>query len=72
MIFVWAGMYSSMSERSWALLKAEELVSHSSRASCTDIIWVVDADEMLLFRDQFVDWEDLSWDVQETEMKKVI
>jgi hypothetical protein len=23
MIFVWAGMYSSMSERSWAMLKAE-------------------------------------------------
>jgi hypothetical protein len=64
-VFVWCGMYSSMSERSWALLKAEELVSHGLRPSCADISWVVDSYEGTLFKDNFIGWEDRSWDIQE-------
>eukprot|EP01114_Cavostelium_apophysatum_P010431 TRINITY_DN2412_c0_g1_i1.p1 TRINITY_DN2412_c0_g1~~TRINITY_DN2412_c0_g1_i1.p1 ORF type:complete len:1379 (+),score=482.22 TRINITY_DN2412_c0_g1_i1:221-4357(+) len=62
LIFVWAGMYSTNEERNWAMLKAEELQTRGSRPECTRVLWVLDGDEILLFRDQFVDWEDLSWD----------
>eukprot|EP01117_Protostelium_nocturnum_P010235 TRINITY_DN3673_c0_g1_i1.p1 TRINITY_DN3673_c0_g1~~TRINITY_DN3673_c0_g1_i1.p1 ORF type:complete len:1790 (-),score=878.49 TRINITY_DN3673_c0_g1_i1:11-5380(-) len=68
-IFVWAGMFSSMSERSWSMLKAEELLNKQARPACASIIWVVDGNELLIFKDQFDDWEDKSWD---TDKKKAV
>jgi len=70
MVYVWTGTYSSMSERSWALLKAEELISHGSRPACIDISWVVESDEGIIFKDQFLDWQDRSWDESEEELKQ--
>eukprot|EP00026_Physarum_polycephalum_P000343 Phypoly_transcript_00343.p1 GENE.Phypoly_transcript_00343~~Phypoly_transcript_00343.p1 ORF type:complete len:1625 (+),score=418.05 Phypoly_transcript_00343:184-5058(+) len=69
-VWVWAGVYSSTSEKSWAMLKAEELVGHGKRPESAEIIWVVDGAETLLFRENFVDWTDNSWDVDDKKGKK--
>eukprot|EP01116_Phalansterium_solitarium_P018984 TRINITY_DN517_c0_g1_i5.p3 TRINITY_DN517_c0_g1~~TRINITY_DN517_c0_g1_i5.p3 ORF type:complete len:604 (+),score=244.95 TRINITY_DN517_c0_g1_i5:106-1917(+) len=66
MVFLWSGTYSSSSEKTWAMLKAEELVGQAgkTRPACTDLFWILDGEESLLFRDKFVDWADKSWDVR--------
>lgn len=55
-------MYSSHSERTWAMLKAEELISQSWRNTSAEIFWIIDGQESLLFRDQFHDWADKQWE----------
>lgn len=37
-IFVWAGTLSTQTEKSWAMLKAEELSSRN-RPACCDVTW---------------------------------
>src|SRR5690554_329657 len=56
------------------MLKAEELLGHSNRSSFASIKWVVDGEEPILLRDQFSDWEDLSWDLElrEKERKQLV
>eukprot|EP01133_Synstelium_polycarpum_P007235 gene7235-8411_t len=61
-VFVWSGIYSSPNEKSWSMLKAEELMGHSRRSSSSDIHWVLDGFESVIFRENFVDWADNSWD----------
>eukprot|EP01102_Stenamoeba_stenopodia_P016463 TRINITY_DN575_c0_g3_i3.p1 TRINITY_DN575_c0_g3~~TRINITY_DN575_c0_g3_i3.p1 ORF type:complete len:1448 (-),score=605.83 TRINITY_DN575_c0_g3_i3:34-4377(-) len=58
--FVWAGSGSTANEKSWALLKAEELQSRP-RPSSTGINWIMDGDERITFRENFYDWIDQSW-----------
>ena len=60
-IFVWAGMESTGNEKSWALLKAEELERQKNRPLSCTISWILDRDEMLYFKEQFPDWIDLNW-----------
>jgi len=62
-IYVWSGLYSTPNERSWAMLKAEELIVRKS-ADQAEILWVVDGMETLLFKEFFVDWPDLGWDAE--------
>lgn len=59
--FVWAGTFSTTNEKSWAMLKAEELQSRPRPAS-TGVYWVMDGDERITFREQFWDWSDNSWE----------
>eukprot|EP01113_Clastostelium_recurvatum_P024327 TRINITY_DN2904_c0_g1_i3.p1 TRINITY_DN2904_c0_g1~~TRINITY_DN2904_c0_g1_i3.p1 ORF type:complete len:930 (+),score=328.62 TRINITY_DN2904_c0_g1_i3:54-2843(+) len=62
-VWVWVGTFSSTTERSWAMLKAEELMSRSAlRPKSAEILWVLDGVETLYFRENFTDWTDESWD----------
>jgi hypothetical protein len=65
-VFVWSGVYSSNSERNWAMLKAEQLVTDIPRPNGTKIFWIVDGLEFTIFKDQFDNWIDPShWDIRE-------
>ncbi|GAM27463.1 hypothetical protein SAMD00019534_106390 [Acytostelium subglobosum LB1] len=68
-IYVWSGTYSSSNEKSWSMLKAEELMEHSKRPSSSEIKWVMEGVETLMFKENFVDWIDNSWDVSFTRQK---
>ncbi|EGC29857.1 hypothetical protein DICPUDRAFT_51061 [Dictyostelium purpureum] len=59
-IYVWSGLYSSANEKSWSMLKAEELISR--RSDNAEIHWLIEGMETLLFIEYFVDWVDNSWD----------
>ena len=48
-------MYSSSVEKSWALLKGEELLSRGTHV-ISDIIWLSDSLETAIFKAQFADW----------------
>jgi Leucine-rich repeat (LRR) protein len=63
-VYVWCGQYASPSSRSWALLKAEELVTRSEREEVGErnVMWVVDEAEAWDFKEQFFDWMDEVWD----------
>jgi hypothetical protein len=66
-IFVWAGAESSGNEKSYALLKSEELEAEAlqgSRPSCVTTSWIVDGDELCFFKEHFFDWRDNSWTTQ--------
>ena len=71
-IFVWAGTESSVNEKSWALLKADELegeVIHSNRLNCTNISWIIDGNELFVFKDYFEDLRDNQWQSQVHKVK---
>lgn len=63
-VYVWAGAYASSESKSWALLKAEELVNRDlidlgvERA----IAWNMDDAETWDFKELFFDWMDVDWD----------
>ncbi|EFA79149.1 villin [Heterostelium album PN500] len=59
-IFVWSGTYSTMNEKSWSMLKAEEMLGH--RRDSAEILWIMQGEESLIFREHFVDWIDYAWD----------
>lgn len=71
-VYVWAGAYASSEAKSWALLKAEELVNRDlidlgvERA----IAWNMDDAETWDFKELFFDWIDISWDPQARERVK--
>ncbi|EGG25050.1 villin [Cavenderia fasciculata] len=61
-IFVWSGIYSSSNEKSWSMLKAEELMGRNNRHDQYELHWVLDGMESIMFKEMFVDWADASWD----------
>ena len=73
-IFVWAGMQSSGNEKSWAMLKAEELEQQEGRPDCILVSWILDRDEKLFFKEQFPDWRDSGWRelLKHTKMQKAV
>src|SRR3990167_2737230 len=73
-IYVWSGIESNGNEKSWALLKAEELENENGRPECVSTNWVVDGDELVIFKEYFQDWADQSWKnfLQDTIIPKAI
>eukprot|EP01105_Mastigella_eilhardi_P024241 TRINITY_DN629_c0_g1_i2.p1 TRINITY_DN629_c0_g1~~TRINITY_DN629_c0_g1_i2.p1 ORF type:complete len:1773 (+),score=466.32 TRINITY_DN629_c0_g1_i2:27-5345(+) len=69
-LYVWAGLYSTQGERSWAMLKAEALIAQRSRPPCAELLWVVDGMEQLIFKEHFSDWTDITWDLTKKELKE--
>lgn len=61
-IFVWCGHESTPNERSYAMLKAEELIEIGDRPRCCDISWAVDGAETIYFQEQFCDWTTAEWE----------
>jgi hypothetical protein len=61
-IFVWCGRESTPNERSYAMLKAEELIGVGDRPRCCDISWAVDGAETIYFQEQFCDWTTAEWE----------
>eukprot|EP01132_Coremiostelium_polycephalum_P001564 gene1564-1983_t len=68
-IYVWSGLYCSANERNWSMLKAEELIGHGKRPEFSEILWVVDGMETILFKENFIDWDDYEWDPDYAETK---
>ncbi|EAL66222.1 hypothetical protein DDB_G0282725 [Dictyostelium discoideum AX4] len=71
-IYVWSGLYSSSNEKSWSMLKAEELITRGKRSEFSEIQWVVEGMETLLFIENFVDWVDNSWDQEYIKTQTII
>ncbi|KAK5584851.1 hypothetical protein RB653_006469 [Dictyostelium firmibasis] len=71
-IYVWSGLYSSSNEKSWSMLKAEELITRGKRSEFSEIQWVVEGMETLLFIENFVDWVDNSWDQEYIKTQNII
>ncbi|KYQ96706.1 villin [Tieghemostelium lacteum] len=59
-IYVWSGLYCSSNEKTWSMLKAEELLSHKNEFA--ELNWFVEDAESSYFKEFFVDWVDNSWD----------
>eukprot|EP00727_Mastigamoeba_balamuthi_P006658 m51a1_g2612 putative villin headpiece domain containing protein (1566) ;mRNA; f:504052-510269 len=70
-VFVWCGTYSSGNERSWAWLKAEDLVSKGRRPSFAQIYMVLDDGESVIFIEHFAGWRDDSWAYDEREKERL-
>jgi hypothetical protein len=51
-VYVWSGMFSSQNQRSWAMLKAEELLQEAHRPKEATVCWVMDGSELPYFRSQ--------------------
>jgi len=70
-VYVWVGHYASASSRSWALLKAEELVDRYDESDPDSfrrhMVWCIDGAELWDFREMFFDWMDDEWDPQQRE-----
>ncbi|KAH3759628.1 villin 1 S-like [Pelomyxa schiedti] len=69
-VYVWAGVFSSRTERSWAMLKAEELLEHGKRPHCAEVYLIVEGDdgEHLMFKEHFLDWVDNTWQLSKKEL----
>lgn len=70
-IYIWSGNFASISSRSLALLKAEEIINRDLMNKNIErkIQWNMDDIEMWDFKEMFFDWMDNEWD--ENEMMRM-
>jgi Leucine-rich repeat (LRR) protein len=57
-VFVWAGSESSAKLRQQALLKSEELMDCVHRVKLSSIQWEFEGEEKVLFKEQFLNWDE--------------
>lgn len=68
-VFVWAGERATSAHKSFAVQRAEAIVSE--RPPHVDLSWVLDGDERAFFREQFVRWDSDAADAQPVVAKRV-
>lgn len=68
-VYIWTGKYASMSSRSMAILKTEEIIGRDLRDKGIErkLQWNMDDIELWDFKEMFFDWMDINWDPAEVE-----
>lgn len=68
-VYIWAGTYASSEAKSWAILKAEEIINRDSIDFGIErsLAWNMDDAETWDFKELFFDWLDTAWDPAERD-----